>query len=124
MQALTSLLVHEQFSSPKCMSAASYIHADATLETEDLPSDDDIISMVTGQDDADIEDSEEVNEEDSRDPVSTLKQALQAARSLQNYLDSTVGNEDDAWMILKLQEKLEKNSVQARVQTSLFDYFA
>ena len=91
---------------------------------QDLPSDDDIISMVTGQDDADIEDSEEVNEEDSRDPVSTLKQALQAARSLQNYLDSTVGNEDDAWMILKLQEKLEKNSVQARVQTSLFNYFA
>ena len=45
----------------------------------------------------------------------TLKQALQAARLLQNYLDSTVGNEDDAWMILKLQEKLEKNSVQARV---------
>ena len=37
---------------------------------------------------------------------------------------STVGNEDDAWMILKLQEKLEKNSVQARVQTSHFDYFA
>ena len=71
--------------------------------------------MVTGQDDADTEDIEEVNdhEEDSRDPVPTLKQALQAARLLQNYLDSTVGNEDDAWMILKLREKLEKNSVQA-----------
>ena len=95
MQALTSLLAHERLSSPECMSAASYIHADATLETEDLPSDDDIISMVTGQDDADTEDSEEVNEEDSRDPVPTLKQALQAARLLQNYLDSTVGNEDD-----------------------------
>ena len=111
-------------SAPECMSAASYIHADATLETEDLPSDDDIISMVTGQDDADIEDSEEVNEEDSRDPVPTLKQAVQAARLLQNYLDSTVGNEDDAWMILKLLEKYEKNSVQVRVQTSLADYFA
>ena len=74
---------------------------------------------------ADIEGSEEVNEEDSRDPVPTLKQALQAAQLLQqNYLDSTVGNEDDTWMILKLQEKLEKNSAQARVQTSLFDYFA
>ena len=35
-----------------------------------------------------------------------------------------MGNEDDTWMILKLQEKLEKNSAQARVQTSLFDYFA
>ena len=80
--------------------------------------------MVTGQDDADIEDNEEVNEENSRDTVPTLKQALQAAQLLQNYLDSIVGNEDDAWMILKLQEKLEKNSVQARAQISLFNYCA
>ena len=79
---------------------------------------------MTGQDDADIEDSEEVNEENSRDTVPTLKQALQAAQLLQNYLDSIVGNEDDAWMILKLQEKLEKNSVQARAQISLFNYCA
>ena len=95
MQALPSSLAHEHLSSSECMSAASYIHADASLETEDLPLDDDIISMVTGQDDADIEDIEEVNEEDSRDPVPTLEQALQAAWLLQNHLASTVGNEDD-----------------------------
>ena len=55
MQTLTSALADEHPSSPECMSAASYIHADATLETKDLQSDDDIISMVTGQDDADVE---------------------------------------------------------------------
>ena len=117
MGALTSLL-RMSASAPECMLAASYIYAAVILETEDLPSDDAIISMVSGQDDAHIEDSEEVNENDSRDPVPTLKQAIQAAWLLQNYCNSTLGN-DDAWRILKLQEKLEKNSVQALVQTSL-----
>ena len=123
IQSLSSLLEHDRLRSPEGLSAASYVDVDTTLETEDLPTDDDIISMVAGQDE-DFEDDVDEVEKDSGDvpTAPTPKQALQSLQLLQNYFDST-GDESDAWMVLKLKEKLERNCVHARVQTSLFDYF-
>jgi hypothetical protein len=115
VQNLSSLLRNDHLRASECMSAGAYLDADASLETEDLPSDDDIISMVTSEGGNTIkaDDGDEI-EDDSEIRAPSLKQALDAMQLLQNYMDRT-GEQDDVWMVLQLQEKLEKNAVNARV---------
>jgi hypothetical protein len=48
--------------------------------------------------------------------------ALAAVHLLQTYFDC-VGDEDCAWMVLKMQDKIEKEALQDKVLTSLHDYF-
>jgi hypothetical protein len=55
-------------------------------------------------------------------PTPTSKQALTAVHLLQTYFDC-VGDEDCAWMVLKMQDKIEKEALQDKVLTSLHDYF-
>ena len=99
---IATLLATEVLQSPDCTSAASYVNADEVLETEELPTDDDIIAMMAGDgdmseddDDDDDDDDDEVDNEPAIPTAPTISQAIEAARLLQNYFDTT-GDEDYA----------------------------
>ena len=122
---LATLLATDVLQSPDCISAANYVNADEVVETEELPTDDDLIAMVAGDgndDSEDDDDDDEVDNEPAIPTAPTISQAIEAARLLQNYFDTT-GDEDYAWKMLSIGEKLESTASVAKVQTSIFAYF-
>ena len=107
MQELHSLLNVPLLQTANCMAASHYLFIYEEVETEELPSDDDIVPMVQKEDDDDDDDS----------PIPTLMQAVHAAKVLQQYFDSKT-DEESSWAIVDLQRKLEKIFEEMKSQTS------
>ena len=101
--------------------ASDYLDVDVEVETADLPTDEDIVSLVEGVDQNDDDDDDDGNDTDQTAPP-TLKQTIEAAKVMQRFFDSKA-DEESSWMVVRLNQKLEDMGARQKVQKTLLDFF-
>ena len=87
MQKLHSLWNVPLFQIANCMPDSNYVDIDVEVETEELPSDDDIVAMVQKE-------GEDNDDGGADSPIPILMQAIHAGKVLQQYCDSRTDRED------------------------------
>ena len=123
MGNLTTLLNHPHLRRAECLSAESYLDQDQTLETGDLPTDDDILSLVDRREpDNDDSGSDDEPEYAHNPPTPTSQQAIKAVRVLQSYFDSK-GSEEGTWALVGIEKNVQQLTAQNQVQSSLLNVF-
>ena len=127
VQDLSTLLNCPQLTSAGCLSAESYLDQDETLDTGELPTEEDILAVVSRETDTHNDhnsDSEEDHLEDDPTPSPTSQQAFEAVRILQHSFSSRDCVEGNFAMI-GVNMLVTKLSAQTRTQTqsTLFDHF-
>lgn len=122
VQDLSAVLNNSEVRSADCLSAESYLDQDEALETGDLPTEEDILKLVSNEhahtsDDSDSDDDEQY----VPSPAPTTKQALEAVRVLQDFFDCKK-SEEGSWSVIDIEKLVVKFSAQTQKQSSLFDY--
>ena len=81
---LQTLLSTHTLLSAACQLASDYLAVDEELETGELPTQEDIIALVEGDDQTD----DTADDQDNLIPPPSHKQAIEAVRILQSFFDS------------------------------------
>ena len=118
---LDALLRRPTLACGNSMSTSSYLDIDETVDTGELPTEDDILDLVSGK--GVCTDNDEPEDEPDEDDVPTVKEAREAARVLQKYFDSK-SDGDCSWTVTKLTSKLEVEALKSIRRTSLLNYFS
>ena len=121
-QTLSVLLRRNEITRNDSMSADSFLDVDATVDTGEQPSEEDIIALVSNTDSTEESEDEE-DGEPSAESVPTVQQAREAARILQRYFDST-SDVESSWTTSKLLNKLDIAATQGKTQTSLLSFLS
>ena len=122
VEELSAVLDSPQLRSAGCLSADSYLEQDQTVDTGEMPREDDILSLVSSQP-GDTYDSDSGDEpEVVPQPAPSSRQAVEAVRLLQDFFDSK-DSEEGSSALIGVDKLVQQLSEQSQVQSSIFDFF-